>query len=70
MFCCTDVSVADDRDVDMRILLHGADECPVGLPLIHLAAGAAMNGERLDAAVLQAFGQFYDEGSLGMRNEE
>ena len=40
-----------------RVVLDLADEGPVGLALVHLAAGAAVDGEGLDTDVLQALGQ-------------
>ena len=61
LFCCTDVAIANDRDVRTRILLHLANERPVGFTLIHLAACPAMYGQRLDTTILQLFSQFNDD---------
>ena len=43
--------------MDAGIALHLADKRPVSLAGVHLTAGTAVNGKRLDAAVLQLFGQ-------------
>ena len=43
------------------ILLHLADERPVGLAGVHLRPGASVDGQGLDAAVLQLFGQGGDD---------
>ena len=56
-----DVAVADDGNVHPGIVLDFADEGPVGLALVHLAAGAAVDGEGLDAHVLQPFGEVHDD---------
>ena len=56
-----DVAVADDGDVDARVALHLANQGPVGLAGVHLCAGAAVDGQRLDAAVLQLLGQLGDD---------
>lgn len=57
-----DVAVADDGDVYARIALHLAYQRPVGFARVHLGTCASVNGERLDAAVLQSFCQIgYDE---------
>lgn len=52
-----DVAVADDGDVDARVVLDLADEGPVGFAGVHLAAGAPVDGQGGDTAVLQLFGQ-------------
>ena len=51
-----DVTIADDRDVDARIVLHLSDEAPVCLARVHLASGSAMDGKGLDATILQLLG--------------
>ena len=43
------------------IVLDLPDEGPVRLALVHLAAGAAVDGQGLDADVLQALGQLHDD---------
>jgi hypothetical protein len=50
------VTVDDDGDADRG--LDGADSGPVGLPLVELAARAAVNGDRLDAGRLGPGGEF------------
>ena len=64
-----DVAVADDGDVYARILLHLADEGPVGFARVHLRAGTAVDGQGADAAVLQLFGQGDDNLVLGIPAE-
>ena len=60
-----DVAVADDRDVHAGVVLHLADQRPVRGALVHLAARAPVDRERLYARVLQAFGEFdYDLGAV------
>ena len=59
-----DVAIADDGDMDARILLYLANQRPVGLTGIHLAARATMDGQRLDATVLQLLGQRGDNQLL------
>ena len=46
------VAVADDRNMDAGIVLHLSDEAPVGFSGVHLATGSAVDGERLDSAIL------------------
>ena len=60
-----DVAVADDGNGHTGIVLHLPYEGPVGLALVHLLTGAAVDGQGLDACILQAFGQLdYDLGVL------
>ena len=47
-----DIAVAEDRDVHARVVLHFANQCPVGRALVHLGLGAAMDAEGSDADVL------------------
>ena len=44
-----------------RILLYLSNQCPVCLACVHLAAGTAVDGQGLDAHVLQSLGQFHDD---------
>ena len=46
------IAVADDRNMDAGIVLHLSDEAPVSFARIHLATGSAVDGERLDSAIL------------------
>ena len=46
------VTIADDGNVDVRIVFHFADKRPVGIAGVHLRAGAAVNGQCLYAAIL------------------
>ena len=55
-----DIAIAKDGDVDTGILFYPGDQGPVGLAFIKLGAGAAVDGQGLDAHVLQAFGHFFD----------
>ena len=61
-----DVAVAEDGDVHAGVVLHLADEGPVGVALIHLGLGAAMDAEGCDAHVLQPLGQFDDGFVVGV----
>lgn len=62
LFGGADVAVADNRDVYAWVALHLAYQRPVGFARVHLGTCASVNGERLDAAVLQSFCQIgYDE---------
>ena len=56
-----DVAVADNGDVDARIALHLAYQRPVGIARVHLCPCASVNGERLNAAVLQCLSQVGDD---------
>ena len=47
-----DIAIANNGNVDAGIALHLANERPVGLARIHLTAGATVDGQRLDAAIL------------------
>ena len=49
--------------MDARATLHFANEGPVGLSCVHLAARATVNRQRLDATVLQLLCQ-RDNGEL------
>ena len=64
-----DVAVTDDGDVYARILLHLADEGPVGFARVHLRAGTAMDGQGADAAILQLLGQGDDNFVFGIPAE-
>lgn len=62
LFGSADVAIADNRDVDARIALHLAYQRPVGIARVHLGTCTSVNGECLDAAILQSFCQIgYDE---------
>lgn len=54
------VSIAKDGDFDIRVGFDLCDGVPVGNALIHLLAGTAVDGERLDACILQPEGYLYD----------
>ena len=56
-----DIAIADDGNVHTRIVLHFADECPVGFAGVHLATRAAMDGQCLNAAILKLFGKVNDD---------
>ena len=60
----SDIPVPDDRNMHARVVFHFPDQCPVGFSLVELAAGPAMDRDGPDAAVLQTFGQFYDDLGL------
>ena len=52
-----DIAIPDNRDVDALIVFHLTDQRPVGLTRVHLTTGSSVNGQCLDTAVLQLFGQ-------------
>ena len=54
------IAVADDRDMYPRIVLHLADQRPVGFAAVHLGPCAAVYRERRDADILQAQGYLLD----------
>ena len=64
LFARGDIAVADDGDVHAGIVLHRPDERPVSLPRVHLGTGTAMDGKRLDAAVLQCLRQLDDDPTI------
>ena len=47
--------------MDVGVALHLANERPVGIARIHLTTGTAVDGQRLNAALLQLFGQRGDD---------
>ncbi len=55
------VAVADEGDVQARVLLDARYHLPVGLAGVHLRARAAVDRECRYAAVLQALGEFHDD---------
>ena len=61
-----DVAIADDGDMDAGIALHLTDEGPVGLASVHLCAGAPVDGEGCNTAVLQLLGKVGDDELLGV----
>lgn len=64
-FGSSDVAISDDWDGDARAVLYFADEGPVGFALVHLGAGASVDGKCLDATILEALGKGEDEGGTG-----
>ena len=55
-----DVAVPDDRDGHARVVLHLADERPVGLAAVLLRTRASMDGDCLYADILQPFRHLHD----------
>ena len=47
--------------MDAGIALYLTDERPIGLARVHLTAGATMNGQSLNATILQLLRQFGDD---------
>ena len=43
-----------------RVALDFSNQSPVGIACVHLTAGTPMNGQRLDAAILQLLSQLRD----------
>ena len=56
-----DIAIADDGDMNAGIALDLSDEGPVGFACVHLAAGATMDSERLDSAVLELLRKLGDD---------
>ena len=56
----SDVAVADNGDVHTGVVLHLANQRPVGFTGVHLATGAAMDGEGLNTAILQLLCHFHN----------
>ena len=54
------VAISNDRNVDARIVFYLTNQRPISVSGVHLTARAAMDGQRLDATVLQLLGQFGD----------
>ena len=52
--------------MDAGIALHLTDEGPVGLASVHLCAGAPVDGEGCNTAVLQLLGKVGDDELLGV----
>ena len=61
-----DVAVADDGDVHAGVAFHFTYQRPVGLAGVHLCAGAPVDGEGPDAAVLQLFGKVDNDFMFGI----
>ena len=63
---CTHIPVPYNGYAHARVILHRADEGPIGFTAVHLAARATMDSEFLNTAVLESFGKINDEGcSIG-----
>ena len=56
-----DVSVADDGNAHAGVGFYCANKGPVCLTLVHLATGAAVDGNGGGTGVLETFGQLYDD---------
>ena len=61
-----DIAIAEDGDVHAGVVLHLADERPVGRTLIHLGFGAAVNAEGGNAHILQPLGQLDNRFVVGI----
>ena len=59
-----DVAITNNGNMDVGILLHFANQSPVCLARVHLTTGAPMNGQGLDATLLQLFCQCGDNELL------
>ena len=59
-----DVAVAEDGDMDAGVGLDGAYHRPVGRAAIHLALGAAVDGQGGNAGVLERLGEVDDRHGL------
>src|SRR5882724_7126100 len=55
-----DISVTEDGNPDAWVFFHLGDKAPVGRSFIQLRPRAAMDAQRLDACILQAFGHLFD----------
>ena len=52
--------------MDAGVVLHLTYETPVGFTRVHLASGSAVDGERLDSAILQLLGKLGDDEVLAI----
>ena len=52
--------------MDAGVVLHLTYETPVGFSGVHLATGSAVDGERLDSAILQLLGKLGDDEVLAI----
>ena len=59
IFRSPDVPVTYYGYMHTRVLLHLANQRPICLSLIHLAAGASVNGQGLNPRILQTFSKFH-----------
>src|SRR5689334_5025224 len=46
------ISIAEDRDLNARVVFHFRDQCPVRLAFVKLRPGPAMNCQRPDTCIL------------------
>lgn len=51
----SDISISKDGNMHTRIALHFAYKCPIGIPLIHLRFGSAVDTESGNSDILQLF---------------
>ena len=56
----SDVAVADNGDVHTGVVLHLANQRPVGFTGVHLTTGAPMDGEGSNTAILQLLCHFHN----------
>ena len=55
-----DITIADNRNLDKRIVLDLANESPISFALVELASCATVNGQRSNAHILQTEGYLLD----------
>ena len=58
----TYIAVSYDGYMHARVVLHFADQGPVRFAAVHLRPSATVDGEFLDAAILESFGEIHDKG--------
>src|SRR5580658_1913568 len=59
-FRAVDIAVAKDGNMEAGIVFYPPDKGPIRLALVKLAAGTAVDGQGLNARVLEAFSDRFD----------
>src|SRR5690606_15688460 len=59
-FRSVNIAIPKDWNVHSWVVLYLGNWLPIRISLIHLRPSAAMNGQRLAAYILQAFGNFHN----------
>src|SRR5579863_6480584 len=59
-FGTVDIAIAEDRDLDPGVVFYPAYEGPVRFSFVKLTSGTAVNGQGLNAGILETFGDGFD----------
>src|SRR6218665_2752404 len=54
------ITISEDRDLNARVILHFADQRPIGLAFIHLCTCKPMDRKSFDEQILQTFSYFFN----------